>query len=467
MTSLLIIFLLLLSSCNNAQTQRETEQHYADYPWQFTTPMPHGRYGHDAVYAANGKIYVMGGLVYTVTQGFKKAKGLDGWMIGHFNNGRYSNLAYDINNNLWEYMTAIPNRLFLDKFLLYDPNNDSWKYVLGSVKKLTQNDLDKLTKQAGKKPLKIHETNLERQGNGVAIANFSNGLICWLGGQSFAGEVEKTVLPYNFKQDTWPEPVKKEMDGGSWVQTLYNTNIPPMQEPRRDHRAVTTSDGKIYVLGGWRREKTGVNLEKGTYNEMVNVVSKTMECYDPEPNKWEYKKPLSCERMSFAAVAGNDNKIYIFGGAAGMETQPKTPILNTVEVYDPKSDSWSFRKSMPVKRSGHCAVLATDGKIYVLGGSEVPDLPLNTVFIYDPEKDIWEKGPDMILPRDVFAAVSTPDGKIYAIGGTDVDAYENKALWKHLAELVPNDELGDYTGKVQDTVEVLDIYKWRKSKVKK
>jgi N-acetylneuraminic acid mutarotase len=466
MKNLFIILLLLLDGCNNAQTQRETKQFYAEYPWQFTTPMPHGRYGHDAVFAANGKIYVMGGLVYTVTQGFKKAKGLDGWMIGHFNNGRYSNLAYDTNKNQWEYMTAIPNRLFLDKFILYDPNNDSWKYVLGSVNKLTQNDLDKLTKQVGGKPLKIYETNLERQGNGVAVANFSNGFICWLGGQSFAGEVENTVLPYNFKQDTWPEPIKNEMDGGSWVQTLYNTIIPPMQEPRRDHRAVGTSDGKIYVLGGWHEEmilnKTGNNFGTGK-----NIILKTMECYDPKTNKWEYKKPLSCERMSFAAVAGKDGKIYVFGGAAGVETDPKTPILNTVEVYDPENDSWSFRKPMPVKRSGHSAVLAADGKIYILGGTEVPDAPLNTVFIYDPERDAWEKGPDMILPRDVLAAVATPDGKIYAIGGTDVGAYENKAIWKHLVALIPKDELGDYAGKVQDTVEVLDIYKWRKSKKKK
>jgi N-acetylneuraminic acid mutarotase len=150
-----------------------------------------------------------------------------------------------------------------------------------------------------------------------------------------------------------------------------------------------------------------------------------------------------------------------------METEPQTPILNTVEVYDPKTDSWSFRKPMPVKRSGHCAVLAADGKIYILGGSEVLDVPLNTVFIYDPEKDSWEKGPNMILPRDVLAAVATPDGKIYAIGGTDVGAYEDKAQWEHLASLIPEDELGDYKGKVQDTVETLDIFKWRKYKENK
>ena len=37
--------------------------------------------------------------------------------------------------------------------------------------------------------------------------------------------------------------------------------------------------------------------------------------------------------MVFAAVAGKDDKIYVFGGAAGMSDDRNTPILNTVEVY--------------------------------------------------------------------------------------------------------------------------------------
>lgn len=146
-----------------------------------------------------------------------------------------------------------------------------------------------------------------------------------------------------------------------------------------------------------------------------------------------------------------------------MVTESQTPILNTVEVYDLKTDTWSFRKPMPVKLSGHCAVLAADGKIYIMGGAEVFEKPSSSVYIYDPDKDTWEKGPDMILPRDVLAAATTPDGKIYAIGGTDVEAYEDKAQWRHLVDLFSSAELGDYNGKVQDSVEVLDIYKWRKS----
>jgi hypothetical protein len=34
------------------------------------------------------------------------------------------------------------------------------------------------------------------------------------------------------------------------------------------------------------------------------------------------------------------------------------------------------------------------------------------------------------------------------------------------ARLIPKGELGNYEGKVQDTVEVLDVFKWRKSREK-
>jgi N-acetylneuraminic acid mutarotase len=129
-------------------------------------------------------------------------------------------------------------------------------------------------------------------------------------------------------------------------------------------------------------------------------------------------------------------------------------IFDFVEVYDPDKDEWSSRRPMPDPRIGHAGVLGSDGKMYIMGGTSVKHgPPLKDVRIYDPIKDRWEKGPSMNCARTGLAAVSTPDGKIYAIGGTDVGAHRAKES----ANFLLPKNLEFYTGKVQDTVEVIDI----------
>ena len=80
-----IIFLLCLEvGCNGAQEK-----------WEFGTPMPHGRYFHDALLGPDGKIYVMGGAAFKVVPGIKKSRGANSWLIDKYNDGKYSNLIYD------------------------------------------------------------------------------------------------------------------------------------------------------------------------------------------------------------------------------------------------------------------------------------------------------------------------------------------------------------------------------------
>ena len=228
-----------------------------------------------------------------------------------------------------------------------------------------------------------------------------------------------------------------------------------MHERRIDHEAVVTADGRIFVMGGRRRERfedSHGNVKGGNY-----LVSNTMECYDPETNKWEYRKPMTFKRFLFAAVVGPDDKIYTFGGGQKMAQNGKRQVFDTTEVYDPKTNTWLYRTPMPEPRFAHCGVLGADNRIYIMGGSEGDrhDPPTKDVFIYDPINDSWDTGPSMNLPRSTLAAVATPDGKIYAIGGTDVGAYKSK---QKLNFFLP-EEKELYTGMVQDTVEVLNISK--------
>jgi hypothetical protein len=347
-------------------------------------------------------------------------------------------MILDPQTNTWDWAKKIDGQK--DKYETFDSSTNTWKVETLVVP-----------------PQRIRNTNMLRQGDGVANVTGKDGRIYWIGGAGqWTGFGESIVLPYDPVNDRWPETARKRIYYSSFAygdKTIYQTDIPPMNERRIDHEAVTTADGAIFVMGGrqWQRfEDDHGNVKRGDH-----IVLNTVERYDPQNNRWEYRKAMTKKRFLFAAVVGPDNKIYTFGGSGAIASKGSDSTFDTTEVYDPATDEWSFRSPMPKPSSSHAAVFCADGKIYVLGGSHGSDTPpVKDVFIYDPIKDSWGKGPPMNIPRSTLAAVATPDGKIYAIGGTDVGAYKNR---KKLNLLLPKKkEL--YTGKVQDTVEVLDVF---------
>src|SRR5947209_793667 len=103
-------------------------------------------------------------------------------------------------------------------------------------------------------------------------------------------------------------------------------------------------------------------------------------------SQWQSVTPLPTARFGPAAVPGPDGRIYALGGASSSGN------LTTVEAYDPRTDSWTAVASMPTPRFRPAAVLGPDGRIYALGGiNSSGGLPTNlaTVEVYDPRTDSW------------------------------------------------------------------------------
>ena len=135
---------------------------------------------------------------------------------------------------------------------------------------------------------------------------------------------------------------------------------------------------------------------------------------------WNTIRSLQTAR-SHPATVSYKGMIYVIGGGG-----PNFLSLDTIEIYDPNSDVWSWGRPMPTQRSGAVAALVGD-KIYVIGGGyKKPDGKfrfLPTVEIYNPEKDTWETGPDMIMPHD-YPGVAVSGKEIYIMGGHHPDATE-------------------------------------------
>ncbi|MBN1877655.1 MAG: S8 family serine peptidase [Anaerolineae bacterium] len=144
----------------------------------------------------------------------------------------------------------------------------------------------------------------------------------------------------------------------------------------------------------------------------INFAGQTTLAY--EGGQWVSKanKPTSFFGNGAAVI---DDKIYVPGGFTDDTAGDWSP-SDTLEIYDPASDTWSTGASMPMVRGGQSVAVA-NGKLYVFGGGPstlFTDLYLE-VWEYDPATDAWAVKGDMPYQM-VFGGATSLNGKIY-VGG--------------------------------------------------
>ena len=185
----------------------------------------------------------------------------------------------------------------------------------------------------------MHEA---RSGVGVAVVN---GKIYAVGGAGTSGFCAFNE-EYDPATDTW----------------MFKT---PMPTPRSDFGIAVYHD-KIYCIGGYTIEGAGTDVN---------------EVYDPATDSWETKASMPSARLGLQANIVN-GKIYLIGGYE-WSNGTSVGVSSRTEVYDPVSDTWTFKASIPAPVS-YSASAVIDNKIYVMTSN------LNQ--IYDAESDSWNTG---------------------------------------------------------------------------
>jgi hypothetical protein len=188
-----------------------------------------------------------------------------------------------------------------------------------------------------------------------------------------------------------------QASGDSWVQKA------PMNVARGG-LGVAVVNGKIYAIGG--SNQTIYNeaiVRSGIRGEPVG----TNEEYDPATNMWAFKSSMPTPRDDFA-IAVFQGKIYCIGGflSAG--------VSSANEVYDPATDTWDNKTSGI--SGGPIQANVVNGKIYLIK-ENVEGKGINMV--YDPASDNWT----VKTPNDssTFGSTSVSfDDKIYVLGGGDL-----------------------------------------------
>ena len=153
--------------------------------------------------------------------------------------------------------------------------------------------------------------------------------------------------------------------------------------------------GKIYVIGG---------------ADAVFYAGYPDRSYDPATDTWS--DPLGSIPIGHFSQAGAviGDEIYVVG-TGGPELQ----------IYTPATNTWRRGADLPVATSAPSAAVV-DGKLYVLGGAPIgndPAAPVwNTVQIYDPTTDTWSMGPTMPTKAQ-WSAAAFGMGKLCVFGGFD------------------------------------------------
>ncbi len=235
---------------------------------------------------------------------------------------------------------------------------------------------------------KTGSMNKQRESFGVILLPTGRVLVC--GGATSKG-MDKTCEEWDPETGTW-------------------SYVGEMQEKRGNAGLVLLSSGKVLAVGGYRD-------------------TKVCELYDPQTKRWSATGNLNYGRAGHTTTLLPSGKVLITGGNAKSQTELT---IDLCEIYDPKTETWSYTQSMKRTRMSHTATLLSDGRVLVVGGAVTLTTDIITTSsceIYDPKTDKWTSTGSMTAERSCHTATLLQDGKVLVVGG------ENKGMSLGTCEL--------------------------------
>jgi N-acetylneuraminic acid mutarotase len=81
-----------------------------------------------------------------------------------------------------------------------------------------------------------------------------------------------------------------------------------------------------------------------------------------------------------------DGRVLAAGGSRALDYSWNDPsaILNSVEIYDPASNTWTSVAGLQRARADHTATLLSDGRVLITGGVGTGNVILDSIEIITP-----------------------------------------------------------------------------------
>jgi len=103
--------------------------------------------------------------------------------------------------------------------------------------------------------------------------------------------------------------------------------------------------------------------------------------------------------------------------AAGLKSPLRGATLNSAELYDPTTGTWTLAAPLAEARYGHAASLLSDGEVLVAGGWTIGGPALGSVELYNPVTNSWSNTGSLNFPRYYHTAVTLLEGSVLVAGG--------------------------------------------------
>lgn len=198
----------------------------------------------------------------------------------------------------------------------------------------------------------------------------------------------------------------------------------------------------LAVEGSWRstgslvvpRQQTtstllddGRVLVAGGRNFAFTDSLESAELYDPISETFSMTGSMTDGRWSHTATKLANGKVLVAGGYTDPTTGANAqPVLAGAELFDPATGTWTPTGSMTTPRALHVAQLLPNGKVLVAGGRTCNGPPptacnftftTNTAEIYDPATGTWTPTANMNNNRTTTSSVLMSDGRVMVPAG--------------------------------------------------
>jgi hypothetical protein len=142
--------------------------------------------------------------------------------------------------------------------------------------------------------------------------------------------------------------------------------------------------------------------------------------FDPASGSAAMGTQNGTPRMGHTATLLKDGRVLYAGGAIQGSSSDTRKVLDSADLYDPATATFTATGAMTAPRGMAAAALLPDGRVLVAGGCQVCDTGTYqfdaTADIYDPATGTFTAGPSG-TGRMLPSATTLQDGRVLLVGG--------------------------------------------------